>query len=253
MQKSLNALALALALLAVIGHNSALGATTVIRFNDYDGGASSDPAYSHVPAANAGVVTPVEGFAGIGVGASVFSGNMFRNAESLPSLGSGGSFSNLPLGGTLSFSFLFAAIDSWDGLGTGGPDTFSLTVNGATVFTTSFDNFPAPPATSTNGGTLLASGVNLGFGTFFDSAWDFTNVAGLQNISYSGSTVTYRFLASGAGWSGGADESWGLDNLRVSLTDPVAAVPEPETYALLLGGIGLVGAVARRRKAASAS
>ena len=33
----------------------------------------------------------------------------------------------------------------------------------------------------------------------------------------------------------------------------VAAVPEPETYAMLLAGLGLVGAVARRRKQASAT
>jgi len=30
----------------------------------------------------------------------------------------------------------------------------------------------------------------------------------------------------------------------------VAAVPEPETYAMLLAGLGLIGAVARRRRAA---
>jgi hypothetical protein len=30
----------------------------------------------------------------------------------------------------------------------------------------------------------------------------------------------------------------------------VAAVPEPETYAMLLGGLALVGAIARRRKTA---
>jgi len=29
----------------------------------------------------------------------------------------------------------------------------------------------------------------------------------------------------------------------------VAPVPEPETYALMLAGLGLVGVVARRRKA----
>ncbi len=28
----------------------------------------------------------------------------------------------------------------------------------------------------------------------------------------------------------------------------VSAVPEPETYAMLLAGLGLVGAIARRRK-----
>lgn len=33
----------------------------------------------------------------------------------------------------------------------------------------------------------------------------------------------------------------------------VAAVPEPETYAMMLAGLGLVGAVARRRKQAGAS
>jgi hypothetical protein len=31
------------------------------------------------------------------------------------------------------------------------------------------------------------------------------------------------------------------------VTLPVPAVPEPETYALMLGGLGLVGAIARRR------
>ena len=32
-----------------------------------------------------------------------------------------------------------------------------------------------------------------------------------------------------------------------ALTSPVAAVPEPETYALLLAGLGLIGMAARRR------
>jgi hypothetical protein len=32
----------------------------------------------------------------------------------------------------------------------------------------------------------------------------------------------------------------------------VAVVPEPETYAMLLAGLGLVGAMARRRKVFSA-
>ena len=38
----------------------------------------------------------------------------------------------------------------------------------------------------------------------------------------------------------------GFDNLQYGV---LTAVPEPETYALMLAGLGLVGALARRRKA----
>jgi len=56
-----------------------------------------------------------------------------------------------------------------------------------------------------------------------------------------GSAMKLKFIATGTSDSYGSS----LDN--VSLT---AAVPEPETYAMLLAGLGLVGVVARRRKAA---
>ncbi len=36
-----------------------------------------------------------------------------------------------------------------------------------------------------------------------------------------------------------------------SITNPVAAIPEPSTYALMLAGLGMVGFLARRRKAAA--
>ena len=41
--------------------------------------------------------------------------------------------------------------------------------------------------------------------------------------------------------------NWRFDNVSISGT-VVAAVPEPESYALLLAGLGLVGFAARRRK-----
>lgn len=45
-------------------------------------------------------------------------------------------------------------------------------------------------------------------------------------------------------FEGGSSAALSVDNITIS------AVPEPETYALLLAGLGVVGAVARRRKSA---
>ena len=57
---------------------------------------------------------------------------------------------------------------------------------------------------------------------------DFTATGSTTDIAFTGKSGIYYI---------------GLDNVTVT-----AAVPEPETYALLLAGLGLVGAVARRRK-----
>ncbi len=38
-----------------------------------------------------------------------------------------------------------------------------------------------------------------------------------------------------------------------NLPTPIPGVPEPETYAMLLAGLGVMGAVARRRKARAAA
>lgn len=62
---------------------------------------------------------------------------------------------------------------------------------------------------------------------------------GLVNLS--GSTVL-TFAATGLSDSYGGS----LDNVSVT------AVPEPETFALMLAGLGIMGAVARRRKAKQA-
>lgn len=49
-------------------------------------------------------------------------------------------------------------------------------------------------------------------------------------------------------WSAGVGQMRTLrvDDLSITIT-PVSAVPEPETYALMLSGLGLLGTVARRR------
>ena len=48
-------------------------------------------------------------------------------------------------------------------------------------------------------------------------------------------------------FSGGAKGNTSLDNLEAVTGTP--AVPEPETYAMMLAGLGLMGYIAKRRKA----
>ena len=61
----------------------------------------------------------------------------------------------------------------------------------------------------------------------------------------SGSTVYLRWIDDN-GTPTSPDQAIGLNNLTIS----AMPVPEPESYAMLLAGLGLVGFAARRRKAA---
>jgi len=58
-------------------------------------------------------------------------------------------------------------------------------------------------------------------------------------------TSTFRLTFSAIGLS----DSYGGSLDKVSIT---SAVPEPESYAMMLAGLGLMGAIARRRKAKAA-
>ena len=57
--------------------------------------------------------------------------------------------------------------------------------------------------------------------------------------------------AADIGKRGGQEPVQPPAGLRVEFsTSTIAAVPEPETYAMLIAGLGLVGFAARRRKQA---
>ena len=89
-----------------------------------------------------------------------------------------------------------------------------------------------------NGGPLLMSS-DFGPGDFGNRTFHFSLAlpanAGPLNLEWLGSTTQ-------------SDESWSLDNVVVQVRPVVSAVPEPSTFALAAGALGLVGAVAARRR-----
>ena len=81
------------------------------------------------------------------------------------------------------------------------------------------------------GGEFL---VSLKLGNF-SAYYDFTSgVAAGETLTFTGHLDSY--------------EGYGLSHASVYYNDVVPGVPEPETYALMLAGLSVVGFMARRRK-----
>lgn len=111
-------------------------------------------------------------------------------------------------------------------------------------------------------GSLFALDTVSGSYTLFGVTYPIT--ISLQGVSFSGSSVgglpsagasfaftnlsagSYEVKASGT-LTGGSSLP-GLSFVGANYTLTAAPVPEPETYALLLAGLGVVGFVARRRR-----
>ena len=100
-------------------------------------------------------------------------------------------------------------------------------------------------------------GVNPRTGIFSANGQDFNfaySDATSNRADMKWATVSYTFLATGAtalisfasDASGGCCYGPALDNVRID------AVPEPASWALMLGGFGLLGATIRRRRPAIA-
>jgi hypothetical protein len=83
------------------------------------------------------------------------------------------------------------------------------------------------------------------------------NVTGANGVKSNNVTAFYRFDAGTTGLDSFTTKFASLSNATLYLTGPAplaptTPVPEPATYAMLLGGLGMMGFVARRKNAVAA-
>ena len=153
---------------------------------------------------------------------------------------------------------------------------FSYTFGAGSVLTGSFDGTaPGNLITVLSNISVFRDGVEFGSGNLYNFGWtdSYTMASGAAVASLDGLENNFLFSTSpwqmGGGFYSGqtfgmypasayydpakayvqGGSGWSLaDNANFSVTRwSVTAVPEPASYAMLLGGLCLMGAIARRR------
>lgn len=151
---------------------------------------------------------------------------------------------------------------TWGGLGNGDPGNWDLmgtngsaflgnngTTNGNSYVTTiSFTSpiaslaFDISRSNGSSAGQTLAANIYLGSTLVGSQSITLGAVNQWTSVSFgAGSYDKLVLTGSATGFS-----PYGIDNLQI------AAVPEAETYAMLLAGLGLMGSIVRRRKSKAA-
>ena len=227
------------------GMTAALPAgATIVYQNDFQSGAGDE--WSHTLTQN----TPTPYW----FGPRTFLGEFGNDTVSL-------SLTDLGVHTGIQLDFDLYLIRSWDGSSGGaelfnyGNDIFKVALQGgATLLEDTFSN--GNPAGQTFGPnannpayTGAAESYSLGF-IFNDGILGISQVMDAVyrfsfDFSHSDSLLAFDF--SGAGLQGLGDESWGLDNVQVSLlgAQVPAAVPVPAVLPLL--GVGFIGMLWARR------
>jgi hypothetical protein len=113
-----------------------------------------------------------------------------------------------------------------------GDDTFSFTLGSSSVVNSTTVDF-----TNILTGFGVVNSVSINGQAFTDTFGD-------------GSVWSYSHMLNAGAYTLTVDTSTaGLYKGNLSMTAAIAPVPEPETYAMMLAGLGALGFVGRRRKA----
>ncbi len=166
------------------------------------------------------------------------------------------SFEFIPLYSTLTLSFVFASEDYNDLVNSGFPtDVFGVFINGVNQAFVAGTNLAISASTINCGGPT--SGPANGAGAqncdlyrdnppFFDDIdSELNGFTVVLDLAMSVNAGQVNSMSIGIA---DAADTWG-DSAVLLRTGSVAAVPEPSTWALMLGGFAACGVVARRRRA----
>jgi hypothetical protein len=128
--------------------------------------------------------------------------------------------------------------------------TFGTAYNG---FASGFNSAFAGSSTADNGSVVAASKTSNGYAGTLNGNWAGNLKFGNASADIGTDLNLYNIQASATGtatsvWSQIANSGNAYKASFDGATLQVAAVPEAETSAMLLAGIGLIGAIVRRRK-----
>lgn len=204
--------------------SNASAQTTVVFETGFENGL---PAEFSAPGS---VIEPVQGYDGLGPVGNQFGGSFLRyTLQGI--VDTRLVLRNLPPHDAVDVGFLFGAIDSWD-----GTELFRVAVDGNVLFSHWFQlavgdssSYLAPP------GGLLSRGHNLGWsdGTYYfrDRAYDLSLEPAFRGIPHTADTLEVKwFLGAVSGgaaaqWQGGGDESWAIDQVKVTTSLGLVGVP----------------------------
>ncbi len=192
-----------------------------------------------------------------------FGGGSIVGSESLPGFGTNyfrngttgtTTFSASGLGAhsALHLSFDLAFLDSWDGFLPPGnccsPDVLTVAPDGVAPLSLTWNGGNGASPAVFGPGTVVGTGYYAVNGSWPDAVVHYDFI-----IPTSASVWSMSISAGGAGWQGGDDESWGIDNFHLgAITATKSATPEPAAWTMMILGFGAAGSLLRRRRSAIA-